>query len=145
MDILSSVKEVMAIGVTVTTGAVGDQVYPSGDSAVSKAAADAANVCGTLVSKNTKLDGTYEGVVETPFTRKVQAQCDGAIAAGEWVKIGAADGDTQTFKKWTPIVTTVTFDDPNYVVTETGDHDRLRIGMCLVGAADGAEGEFLLF
>lgn len=129
MDILTSVNDVIAIGVTVTSGAVGDQVYPSGDNAVSKAAADAANVLGTLANKNKELNGTYSGTVETPFHRKVQAECDGAIAAGDWVKIGALNGTTQTLKKW----------------TVSTDAESLRIGLCVVGAADEGNGEFLLY
>lgn len=116
----------MGIEVTVNSGEIGDLVYFSDDDTVSVAGADCANKAGILAWKDSK---TGEGMVETFFHHEVYVEFDGAVAAGDWVKVGApnANGE-QTFKKW---------------VSGT-DAETLRVGMCKLGGADEAKGEILI-
>jgi hypothetical protein len=69
------------------------------------------------------------GTIQTRYQYKADAECKGAIAAGDLVKHGDTDDGVQTFKKWI-----------------SGDDDAsLIVGICWVGAADDAVGTFLIF
>jgi len=70
-----------------------------------------------------------EGTVQTPYGHWVSAQCKGAVAAGDRVKMGASVAGVQTFKKW----------------TAGADNPDLIIGVCWVGGADTEIGQFLIF
>lgn len=70
-----------------------------------------------------------KGTVQTRYQYKVDAQCQGAIAAGDRVKVGDTASGVQRFKKW---------------VAGT-DNPELMVGICWVGAGDNGEGTFLIF
>jgi hypothetical protein len=70
-----------------------------------------------------------KGTVQTRYQYLVDAECKGAIAAGERVKVGDTDGGVQTFKKFDPA---------------TDDSD-VCVGICWVGAGDDEVGTFLIF
>ena len=70
-----------------------------------------------------------QGTVETRFKSLVEAECDGAIAAGDYVKAGAHNAGVQCFKKW----------------TAGADDASLILGQCWFGGADTETGEFLCF
>lgn len=61
------------------------------------------------------------------FTKKVKMITSGALAAGEWVKLAAANGAVQRVAKFVPGV----------------DAEERKIGLCLIGGADAAEVTFL--
>lgn len=70
-----------------------------------------------------------KGTVQTRYQYLVDAECKGAIAAGDRVKIGDTDDGVQTFTK---------FD-------AGADDSDTCIGICWVGAADDEVGTFLIF
>ena len=70
-----------------------------------------------------------KGTVQTRFAYLVDAECKGAIAAGERVKVGDTDDGVQTFK----------------VYDAATDPSDVCIGVCWVGAGDDAVGTFLIF
>jgi len=114
-------KDVLALTLAITSGEEGDIVYPSGDLAVSKAPANSRNVLGILAYKDKEGDGT----VETNFSREMEVEFDGAVAPGDYVKIGANNpSGEQCYKKW---------------VSGT-DAESLRIGLCIKGGADESVG-----
>lgn len=78
--------------------------------------------------KSTKV-AEEESTVQTRFRHWVSAQCKGAIAAGDRVKMGVNVGGIQTFKKW---------------ISGTDDAN-LIVGICWVGGADTEMGEFLVY
>lgn len=80
-----------------------------------------------------------KGSVETSFKALIEIKADGAIAAGDRVKMSAADGDgNQRMKKWV----SQTFDGDGVA---TGDTADLIAGLCFSGGADGATVEVLLY
>jgi hypothetical protein len=93
------------------------------------------------------------GTVETYFKELVTIKADGIIAAGDRVKMAAADGEgNQRVKKWTAqSVTPTTEADADltspYVtdVDLAGDSPDLIVGVCLVGGADAADVEVLMY
>lgn len=117
---------------------------------VNAAGADAI-VIGRLVKPAREVNGT--GTVETRFKERITIKADGAIAAGDRVKMAAADGDgNQRVKKWTAqsvlAPTTVDSDLVNPYVTDadlTGDSPDLILGVCLIGGADGADVDVLTY
>ncbi len=68
-----------------------------------------------------------EGTVSTRFGHWVKAKCDGAIVAGAHVQVGDNTSGEQRLK------------------TYAGSDPRVDKGVCLVGAGDEEEGEFLLY
>lgn len=118
--------EGLAVPATVETADLPQDTFVTvtGDATVDKAAGDVIAI-GRLVKSPTAADGP--GTVETRFKEKVSGEADGAIAAGDLVKLGALNGAIQTFKKW---------------VTGT-DVPELIHGICWVGGADQATVEVL--
>ena len=118
-------RSILAIEGTISSGEVRDAVYPSGDNAFSKAGADCANVVGILAYKAS--DG--KGTVETFYNHELDVEFDGAVAAGEFVKIGADNPSSeQCYKKWVQGV----------------DNESLRCGLCIKGGADEEIGTILV-
>lgn len=74
-------------------------------------------------------EANKQGTLRTRYRALVTMKCSGAIAAGERVKAGAAAAGVQTLKKWAAGV----------------ENEQLIVGVCWVGGADGADGEFLIF
>ncbi len=74
-------------------------------------------------------EANTQGTMRSRYRALVTMRCSGAIAAGERVKAGPAAAGVQTLKKWAAGV----------------ENEQLIVGVCWVGAADAAEGEFLIF
>lgn len=68
-----------------------------------------------------------EGTVQTRFGYWATGKCDGAIVAGAHIQMGDTAGGEQRFK------------------TYAGSDPRVDLGICLVGAGNNEEGEFLLY
>lgn len=79
-----------------------------------------------------------QGTIETRFRALVDAECDGAIAAGDFIKAGDANAGVQCFKKATALGVAA---GPVF----TGDLPSLILGVCWIGGADTETGTFLLF
>lgn len=105
----------------------GTIVKITGDATVDLTAAEDEVPVGFVMVPARSADGG--GTVQTRFQYLVDAECKGAIAAGDRVKVGDTDGGVQTFKKW---------------ISGT-DNPSLVVGICWVGAADDAVGTFLIF
>ena len=97
------------------------------DRTVDKSTAVNDKIVGTLRVPSRVANGP--GTVETRFKALVEAECDGAIAAGDYVKAGDHNAGVQCFKKWTSGV----------------DDASLILGQCWLGGADTETGEFLIF
>ncbi len=126
-DVLSRAdKGLLAVTATVTTGDIGDYVYPTGDETVSKAGAD----CETVIGFITRVHPlTREGTVETRFRHEKWVTASGALAFGDYIKIGPETDGKQTMTKW----------------DSASDAERLRVGLIWAGAADGGEAIALLY
>ena len=103
---------------------------------VNKAGAGAVAV-GHVFKPAKAVNGT--GSIETTFKAFIEIKFDGAVVAGDRVKLSAADGDgNQRVKKWV----SQTFDGDGVA---TGDTADLIYGLCWYGGADGATGEVLVY
>jgi hypothetical protein len=122
----------------------------TGDKTVNKAGAGDFLV-GRVVKPASAINGT--GTIETRFKERIVIKASGAIAAGDRVKMAAADGGgIQRVAKWTTqsvtVTTLVDADLTNPYVTGAtlaGDSPDLICGVCLVGGADGADIEVLTY
>lgn len=119
----------LAIPVSMATAnlAKGTLVNITGDNEVDKSVLEDDVLVGSVEVPAKEADGT--GTIRTRFRALVNFQCSGAIAAGERVKAGAAAAGVQTLKKFDP----------------AADDSDVCVGICLIGAADTAEGTFLIF
>jgi hypothetical protein len=107
-------------------------VAVSGNRTVNKAGADAL-VIGRLLKPADEVNGS--GTVETRFKELIEIKADGAIAAGDVVKLSSADGSgNQRAKKWT-----------GQTDATAGDKPESMFGVCWSGGADGATVEVLTF
>ena len=98
----------------------------TGDATVDKSTAAGDKIVGFLRVPSRTADG--QGTVETRFKKLVDAECDGAIAAGDYVQAGDHNSGVQRFKKWI-----------------SGTHDaNLILGQCWIGGADTETGTFLV-
>lgn len=76
-----------------------------------------------------------KGTVETRFKELGKMKASGAIAAGDRVKMAAADGQgNQRVTKWISQTDAVAGDKPDTL-----------LGVCLNGGADGADVDVLIF
>lgn len=141
------------LGILATFAAVlteGTIVAITGNRTVNKAGAGAIAV-GHVFKPAKEVNG--KGSIETPFSALIEIKADGAIAAGDRVKLSAADVDgNQRVKKWTAqSVTTTTENDADLTspyVTDAdlaGDSPDLIYGLCWNGGADGATVEVLVY
>ena len=132
MKVLARV-EGLAVPATVATAALAQDTMMkiTGDATVDKAAANE-DAIGTLRVPSKTANGT--GTVETKFKELIEIEADGAVAAGDWVKLGALNGTTQTAKVWTE-------------GTASADNDAQKrlLGVCWVGGADEATIQVLTF
>jgi hypothetical protein len=102
------------------------------DKTVDKAGADAI-VIGRLVKPARDVNGT--GTVETRFKELITIKASGAIAAGDRVKMAAADGGgIQRVTKWV-----------SQTDAAAGDKPDTLVGVCFVGGADGADVQVLTY
>ncbi|HEX8688533.1 MAG TPA: hypothetical protein VF654_18610 [Pyrinomonadaceae bacterium] len=126
---------VHGLAIPVVVAAVLEQntlVAITGNKTVNKAGAGAV-VLGRLLKPAREANGT--GTVETRFKERIAIKADGAIAAGDRVKMAAADGDgIQRVKKWVSQTDLVAGDTPDTL-----------LGVCLVGGADAADVEVLTY
>ncbi|MBD0370322.1 MAG: hypothetical protein ICV60_05765 [Pyrinomonadaceae bacterium] len=143
--------EGLSIGVIFAALLVKDALVAiTANETVNKAGADAI-IIGRVAVPAKEVNG--RGTVETYFKELVRVKFDGAVAAGDRVKMAAADGGgIQRVKKWTAqtvaVTTAVDADLVNPYVTAValnGDSPDLICGVCLVGGADGAEGDVLMY
>jgi hypothetical protein len=99
---------------------------------VNKAGADAV-VVGRLIKASKEADES--GTVETRFKELIEVKADGAIAAGDVVKMSSADGSgVQRVTKWVSQTDAV-----------PGDRPQTAIGICWNGGADGTTVEVLAY
>lgn len=100
---------------------------------VNKAGADAVYI-GRVVKPAKEVNGT--GTIETPFKERIEIKASGAIAAGDRVKLAAADGGTgeNRVAKWVSQTDLV-----------AGDKADSLFGVCWIGGADGAVVEVLVY
>jgi hypothetical protein len=102
------------------------------DKTVNKAGAGAV-VIGRLIKPGAAIND--RGTVETRFKELIEIKASGAIAAGDRVKMAAADGDgNQRVAKWTSQTDLV-----------AGDLPETLFGVCFVGGADGATIQVLTY
>jgi hypothetical protein len=132
---LKAQVEGLAIPATVVTADLPKDtlVAVTADATVDKCAADGFPI-GRL-SVPAKLANT-QGTVETKFKELVEMEADGAINAGDWVKLGALSPTTgkHTAKVWTE-------------GTASADNDPIKraYGVAWVGGADEAIVQVLTF
>jgi hypothetical protein len=100
---------------------------------INKAGAEAV-YAGRVVSPAKEVNGI--GSIETPFKERIAIKASGAIAAGDRVKLAAADGVTgeNRVAKWTSQTDAVAGDKPDTL-----------FGVCWIGGADGAEIDVLVY
>lgn len=122
--------EGLAIPATVETADLPKDtvVAITGDATVDKAAANGTPI-GRLSVPAKLADGI--GTVETKFKELVECEADGAITAGDWVKLGALSPSTgkHTVKTW----------------IEGTDALKRLYGVAWVGGADEATVKVLTF
>lgn len=131
---LKSQVEGLAVAVIVATAALAKDtlVKLTGDKTVDKAGANAV-VIGRLVKPARDANGS--GTVETKFKELITIKASGAIAAGDRVKMAAADGGgIQRVAKWISQTDLV-----------AGDNAETLFGVCFVGGADGADIQVLTY
>ena len=105
----------------------------TGNRTVNKAGADAV-VIGRVSKPAKAVNGN--GSVETRFKELIEIKASGAVAAGDRVKLAAADGVTGENRatKWTSQTDAVAGDKPDSL-----------FGVCWNGGADGATIEVLTY
>lgn len=119
-----------------TVQAKNQLVKITADRKVDAAGADAI-VVGRVVKPAKAVDGT--GTIETPFKEMIEIKADGAIAAGDRVKMSSdSPAGTQRVKKYTTLGVGA---GPAF----TGDLPDLILGVCWKGGADGATVEVLIY
>ena len=130
--------EGLAVPATIHTADLpqGTTLKITDDAKVDKSTTVDDKIVGTVSVPSRTADG--QGTVETRFRALVDAECDGAIAAGDYIKAGDHNSGVQCFKKWTAQGVSA---GPVF----TGDSPHLIIGQCWIGGADTETGTFLLF
>ena len=104
----------------------------TGNRTVDKAGANALAI-GSLSVPAKAANGS--GTVETRFRALFEAKADGAIAAGDVVKVSSTDGGgNQRVKKWIGQTDAV-----------AGDKPETMFGVCWNGGADAATVEVLVY
>jgi hypothetical protein len=104
----------------------------TGNRTVSKSGADALAV-GRLSNPAKEANGS--GTVETRFRALIEIKADGAIVAGDVVKLSSADGSgNQRAKKWV-----------GQTDAAAGDKPESMFGVCWNGGADAATVEVLTY
>ena len=93
--------------------------------------ADAVYV-GRVVKPATEVNG--EGTIETPFKERITIKADGAIAAGDRVKLANPSGGVQRVKKWV-----------SQTDAAAGDKPDSLFGVCFSGGADGADVDIFVY
>lgn len=126
---IRAITERLGVPATIVTAnlAKGTYVKITGDATVDKTAAEDDVPVGFVRKTSASANGS--GTIETRGSVLVDAQCKGAIAAGDRVKVGDTVSTVQTFKKW----------------TSGTDNPSLIVGICWIGAADTVTGTFILF
>ena len=128
-------SQVEGLGVKVSVAAVlakDTLVSLTADETVNKAGADAV-VIGRLSKPARVANGS--GTVETRFKELITVRASGAIAAGDRVKMAAADGGgIQRVTKWISQTDAV-----------AGDKPETLFGVCFKGGADGADVDVLTY
>jgi hypothetical protein len=151
MKIRARVNNLLAVVATFAAVLTRDAVVAiTANRTVNKAGAGAVAV-GHVFKPASAING--KGSIETPFKALIEIKADGAIAAGDRVKMAAADGDgNQRVKKWTAqsvtATTEVDADLTSPYVTDAdlaGDSPDLIYGVCWNGGADGATVEVLVY
>lgn len=123
----------LAVPATIETAdlAKGTLVAITDDRTVDAAGADDA-VVGHVFKPAREADGS--GTIETKARHLVEGVADGAIAAGEEVKLGTTAAGVQKFKKWTSQTDLV-----------AGDKPESRVGICWLGGGNGDTVEVLMY
>lgn len=100
---------------------------------VNKAGAGAVYL-GRVVKPAKEVNGI--GTIETRFKERITIKASGAIAAGDRVKLAAADGGTGENRaaKWISQTDLV-----------AGDNAETLFGVCWIGGADGADIDVLVY
>ena len=100
---------------------------------VNKAGAGAVYI-GRVLSPAKEVSGV--GTIETRFKERIEIKASGAIAAGDRVKLAAADGvhGENRVAKWISQTDLV-----------AGDNAESLFGVCWIGGADGAVVEVLVY
>jgi hypothetical protein len=100
---------------------------------INKAGADAVYI-GRVVSPAKEVNGI--GTIETPFKERIKIKGSGVLAAGDRVKLAAADGVTgeNRVAKWVSQTDAV-----------AGDKPETLFGVVWIGGADGAEMDVLVY
>lgn len=111
--------------------AKGTLVTITDDRTVDAADADE-TIVGHVFKAAREADGS--GTIETKARHLVEGVADGAIAAGDEVKMGTSAAGVQKFKKWVSQTDTV-----------AGDTPETRIGICWFGGGNGDTVEVLLY
>jgi hypothetical protein len=129
---LRSQIEGLAVPAIITSVLTRDAIVAvTGNRTVDKAGANAVAI-GRLSKPAREAGGS--GTVETRFKELIEINADGLLAAGDVVKLSAADGaGNQRVKKWTGQTDTVAGDKPESI-----------FGICWNGGADGAVVEVLV-
>lgn len=124
MKVLANVEGLGVRGTIHTTDLAKDTLVKiSGDNTFD--AAGASDIVVGHISVPSKTGADNPGTVETKYKKRFSAKCSGAIAAGTEVKAAAPSSGAS-------------------VMTDLSSSSRaLVVGICIVGAADGAVGEFL--
>lgn len=126
---LRAIKEGLSVPAVIHTAnlAKDTAMKITGDATVDKSTAAGDKIVGYLRVPSRTADG--QGTVETRFNKLADAECDGAIAAGDYIQAGDHNSGVQCFKKWI-----------------SGTHDaNLIVGQCWIGGADTETGTFLLY
>lgn len=131
-------REGLAVPATIVTANLPQDTMLkiTADRTVDKSTAADDKIVGSLRVPARAANGS--GTVETRFKALVEGECDGAIAAGDYVKAGDHNAGVQCFKKWTPLGVAA---GPVF----TGDLPHLIVGQCWFGGGDTDTGEFLIF
>jgi hypothetical protein len=130
---MRSQVEGLAVAATIAAVLAKDTlVGVTGNRTVNKAGADALGI-GRLSKPSLEAGGS--GTVETRFKELIEIKADGAIAAGDVVKLSSADGGgLQRVKKWV-----------GQTDAAPGDKPETMFGVCWNGGADAATVEVLTY
>jgi hypothetical protein len=130
---LRAQAEGLAVSATIAAVLAKDTLLKiTADRTVNKAGANDP-VVGRLLKPARSANGS--GTVETRFKELIEIKASGVIAAGDRVKLAAADGSgNQRVAKWTSQTDTVAGDQPDTL-----------FGICWKGGVDGATVEVLTF
>lgn len=130
---LKAQVEGLAILATIAAVLAKDTILKiTADHTVNKAGANDV-ILGRLIKPARNANET--GTVETRFKELIEIKASGAIAAGDRVKLAAADGSSnQQVAKWT-----------SQTDADAGDKPDTLFGVCWKGGADAATVEILTY